>query len=299
LREELRLVGAEKGCDHGQCGACTVAMDGQRVLACLTLAAQAQGRAVTTIEGLAHLGGPPRGDALHPMQQAFIDNDAFQCGYCTPGQIMSAVACVAEGRTSAATCCSAHAAASSATPGARVKPKSCSPARCWTKPAPPPPRLLLSPVPARRSTTQFVFRWASRPWCARRWRNAVPGSMRDGDWLIGWGCATANDNFAEYLIPVNADIGQVDVILVPEVDSEVDPSGAKGIGELANVGTAAAVANAVFHASGKRIRALPITIDKLIGARAKRCGPERARPAIATRLPSGAALPVVAALCAP
>jgi len=100
LREELRLVGSKKGCDHGQCGACTVLIDGQRVLSCLTLAAQAQGRAVTTIEGLAAMNGFARGDALHPMQQAFIDNDAFQCGYCTPGQIMSAVACVSEGRVS-------------------------------------------------------------------------------------------------------------------------------------------------------------------------------------------------------
>ncbi|MBC7940462.1 MAG: (2Fe-2S)-binding protein, partial [Chitinophagaceae bacterium] len=92
LRENLQLTGSKKGCDHGQCGACTVLVDGERVLACLTLAAQAQGRAITTVEGLA------QGDALHPMQQAFIDNDALQCGYCTPGQIVSAVACVREGR---------------------------------------------------------------------------------------------------------------------------------------------------------------------------------------------------------
>ena len=92
LREHVGLMGTKKGCDHGQCGACTVLVDGERVLSCLTLAAQAQGRAITTIEGLAS------GDKLHPMQQAFVDNDAFQCGYCTPGQIMSAVACVQEGR---------------------------------------------------------------------------------------------------------------------------------------------------------------------------------------------------------
>jgi xanthine dehydrogenase YagT iron-sulfur-binding subunit len=91
LREHLALTGTKKGCDHGQCGACTVLLDGRRVVSCLTLAIAAQGRAVTTIEGLAKDG------ELHPMQQAFIDHDAFQCGYCTPGQIISAVACVNEG----------------------------------------------------------------------------------------------------------------------------------------------------------------------------------------------------------
>jgi xanthine dehydrogenase YagT iron-sulfur-binding subunit len=91
LREHLALTGTKKGCDHGQCGACTVLLDGRRVVSCLTLAVAAQGRAVTTIEGLAKNG------ELHPMQQAFIDHDAFQCGYCTPGQIMSAIACVDEG----------------------------------------------------------------------------------------------------------------------------------------------------------------------------------------------------------
>jgi xanthine dehydrogenase YagT iron-sulfur-binding subunit len=92
LREHLALTGTKKGCDHGQCGACTVLVDGRRTLSCLTFAAMADGREVTTIEGLASADG-----ALHPMQQAFIDHDAFQCGYCTPGQIMSAVACVKEG----------------------------------------------------------------------------------------------------------------------------------------------------------------------------------------------------------
>ncbi len=91
LREHLGLTGSKKGCDHGQCGACTVLIGDRRVVSCLTLALAAQGESITTIEGLAE------GDRLHPMQQAFIDNDAFQCGYCTPGQIMSAVACVKEG----------------------------------------------------------------------------------------------------------------------------------------------------------------------------------------------------------
>ncbi|MGB6536559.1 MAG: (2Fe-2S)-binding protein [Xanthobacteraceae bacterium] len=90
LREHLGLTGAKKGCDHGQCGACTVLLDGRRELSCLTLAIGAAGRDLTTIEGLARDG------ELHPMQQAFIDNDAFQCGYCTPGQILSAIACVNE-----------------------------------------------------------------------------------------------------------------------------------------------------------------------------------------------------------
>jgi xanthine dehydrogenase YagT iron-sulfur-binding subunit len=92
MREHLALTGTKKGCDHGQCGACTVLVDGRRVLSCLTLAATAQGSKVTTVEGLSKQDGD-----LHPMQQAFIDQDAFQCGYCTPGQIMSAIGCVHEG----------------------------------------------------------------------------------------------------------------------------------------------------------------------------------------------------------
>lgn len=93
LREQLHLTGTKKGCDHGQCGACTVHVDGRRINSCLTLAVMQEGKKITTIEGLAE------GDQLHPMQQAFIDHDGFQCGYCTPGQIMSAVGCVKEGRT--------------------------------------------------------------------------------------------------------------------------------------------------------------------------------------------------------
>ncbi len=91
LREYAGLTGTKKGCDRGSCGACTVHVDGHRVVSCLTLAARTQGKAVTTIEGLAS------GDELHPMQAAFLHHDAYQCGYCTPGQIMSAVALVQEG----------------------------------------------------------------------------------------------------------------------------------------------------------------------------------------------------------
>ncbi|WP_285697093.1 (2Fe-2S)-binding protein [Actinomadura sp. NBRC 104412] len=90
LRERFGLTGTKKGCDRGECGACTVLVDGRRIKSCLTLAVMQQGREITTIEGLA------RGDRLHPVQAAFIENDGLQCGFCTPGQVMSAVACIDE-----------------------------------------------------------------------------------------------------------------------------------------------------------------------------------------------------------
>jgi xanthine dehydrogenase YagT iron-sulfur-binding subunit len=96
LREHLHLTGSKKGCGLGQCGACTVLMDGKRVKSCLSLAALVEGREITTIEGLA------QGDQLHPLQAAFIERDAFQCGYCTPGQIIAGVACINEGHAGSA-----------------------------------------------------------------------------------------------------------------------------------------------------------------------------------------------------
>ncbi len=95
LRERLNLTGTKKGCDYGQCGACTVHADGQRILSCLTFAVMHDGQSITTIEGLAEPG--PQGK-LHPVQEAFIRHDGFQCGYCTPGQIMSAIGCLREDR---------------------------------------------------------------------------------------------------------------------------------------------------------------------------------------------------------
>jgi xanthine dehydrogenase YagT iron-sulfur-binding subunit len=96
LRERLGLTGAKKGCDRGECGACTVHVNGRRINACMTLAVMQEGKEITTIEGLA------AGEALHPVQAAFIEYDAFQCGYCTSGQIMSAVACMREGHAGSA-----------------------------------------------------------------------------------------------------------------------------------------------------------------------------------------------------
>ena len=91
LRDRIGLTGTKKGCDHGQCGACTVLVDGRRINSCLTLAVMTQGKEITTVEGLA------KGEELHPLQQAFIEHDGFQSGYCTPGQLMSGVACIKEG----------------------------------------------------------------------------------------------------------------------------------------------------------------------------------------------------------
>jgi len=110
LRERLWLTGSKKGCDHGQCGACTVLINEKRVNSCLTLAVMHEGDAITTIEGLPALAGRDAGD-LHPLQQAFLDQDAYQCGYCTPGQLVSGVAALAEIAAGTPSHVSAHVAA--------------------------------------------------------------------------------------------------------------------------------------------------------------------------------------------
>jgi xanthine dehydrogenase YagT iron-sulfur-binding subunit len=109
LREQMDLTGTKKGCDHGQCGACTVLINGRRVNSCLTLAFAAQGSEIVTIEGLAKVSGPKDVSELHPMQAAFLEHDGYQCGYCTPGQICSAVAAVEEQRRGALSIVSLHA----------------------------------------------------------------------------------------------------------------------------------------------------------------------------------------------
>ncbi len=108
LRESLELTGSKKGCDHGQCGACTVLIDGRRVNSCLTLAIAAEGAEITTIEGLASNSDPKDASELHPMQAAFLEHDGYQCGYCTPGQICSAVAAVEEHKRGALSIVSLH-----------------------------------------------------------------------------------------------------------------------------------------------------------------------------------------------
>lgn len=108
LREHMDLTGSKKGCDHGQCGACTVLIDGRRVNSCLTLAVSAEGAEITTIEGLAKTPNPKDINDLHPMQAAFLEHDGYQCGYCTPGQICSAVAVIEEHKRGALSIVSLH-----------------------------------------------------------------------------------------------------------------------------------------------------------------------------------------------
>ncbi len=353
LREHLHLTGAKKGCDHGQCGACTIHIDGQRVLSCLTLAVAAQDQRIDTIEGLAGPGG-----ALHPMQQAFIDQDGFQCGYCTPGQILSAVALdvhmgdsdlppimIAGGSNNAASASmvvvkacrqikervAAAAVTSVDSPlrgleastltladgklrgagreeslqhaigrvGQRVEeyaesiPQGLPPTAVKDMSEGKPMMLGGS---NRKDVTAYAFgahfvdvRVHSRTREIRVARvvsafaagTIVNPTAAHSQFMGGaiWGLSAAlheeteldvaaaryvNRNLADYRVPVNADIPSVTIIMVPEIDTRVNPLGIKGIGEVGIVGMNAAVANAVYHATGKRIRNLPIRAEKLL-----------------------------------
>jgi xanthine dehydrogenase YagT iron-sulfur-binding subunit len=172
LREHLGLTGSKKGCDQGTCGACTVWVDGRRVLACLTLAVACEGREVTTIEGLATDDG-----VLHPMQEAFVEHDAFQCGYCTPGQIMSAVALLREGHAGddgeIREWMSGNICRCAAYPNIRAairEVRDAGGALACGRSATPGPRTSTAPSrPSRRAATARSWR-AARPrstWCAR------------------------------------------------------------------------------------------------------------------------------------
>ena len=214
LRERLALPGTKKGCNQGACGACTVLVDGERILACLALAVQYEGRSITTIEGLAG------GGMLHPLQQAFIEHDGFQCGYCTPGQICSAI------------------------------------------------NALTGEIRIDRFLGSFD--------CGRILNPKTAASQFRGGIIMGLGLALMeetlfderngrimNPSLAEYHVPVHLDVPEIEVMWTDIPDPHT-PMGARGIGEIGITGTGAAVANAVFNATGKRIRDLPITLDKLL-----------------------------------
>lgn len=166
LRNSLGFTGTKKGCDQGACGACTILVDGERINACLALAVQYQGRDIMTVEGLARDGN------LHPLQQAFIEHDGFQCGYCTPGQLCSAIGMASE------------------------------------------------------------------------FERNIP--------------SVVTKDLAASTIDMN-----IEILWTDEPDPQA-PMGARGIGEIGITGVGAAVANAVYNATGKRIRDLPITMDKLM-----------------------------------
>jgi xanthine dehydrogenase YagT iron-sulfur-binding subunit len=199
LRDHLGLHGTKKGCDQGACGACTVLVDGERINSCLALAIQYEGREIVTIEGLAKSG------QLHPMQQAFIDHDGFQCGYCTPGQICSAVGMLSEFRNQMP---------SAITDGEASE---------------------LSDAELLTEETMFDDRTGR----------------------------ITNATLAEYHLPVQADVPHIEVMYTDVLDP-LTPLGAHGIGEIGITGAAAAIANAIYHATGKRITSLPITLDKLL-----------------------------------
>jgi aerobic-type carbon monoxide dehydrogenase small subunit (CoxS/CutS family) len=229
LREHLDLTGTKKGCDHGQCGACTVLVDGRRILSCLSLAVMKDGAEVTTIEGLAQHG------ALHALQQAFIDHDAFQCGAPSRRTLKKITRCIP-------------------TPPVFVE--------VWVDEE-------LGSITVPRVVSAVAGGRVLNPKTAR---SQIMGSVV---WGIGMALEEESvldhvvgrfmtHNLADYHIPVHADVHDIDVIFVDERDEIVNPLGAKGLGEIGLVGVGAAIANAIYHATGWRIRDLPITLDKLL-----------------------------------
>ena len=264
LRERLGLTGAKKGCDQGACGACTVLVDGRRVNACLTLAVMQRGAEITTIEG------PAEGDELHPVQQAFLDCDAFQCGYCTSGDVY------------------VRGDRSRGERYARILRRN----RLQSVEAagdhnPPPPH---EATIARRSFgadfaevkvdpelgTVRVTRHVKVVEAGRILNPRIARSQIIGGVVMGIGQALteatevdrrdariSNAGLWGYHVPVNADVPDITAMFVERNDPHI-PGGVKGIGEMAAIGTAPAIANAVCHATGRRIRDLPITPDKLL-----------------------------------
>jgi aerobic-type carbon monoxide dehydrogenase small subunit (CoxS/CutS family) len=288
LREHLHLTGPKKGCDHGQCGACTVLVDGRRINACLTLAVMNEGRSVTTIEGLGKPG------ALHPMQAAFVKHDGFQCGYCTPGQVCSAVAVLREidaGIPShASNDLSAKPRATADELRERMSGNIC---RCGAysniveaiefgdlaqryQQSTFGAHFVEVAVDAHTAETR-VRRMLSVCACGRILNPKTARSQVTGAMTMGVGAALmeelaldrrvgffANHDLAGYEVPVHADIPHQDVIFLDETDPMSSPMKAKGVAELGICGVAAAVANAIYNATGARARDYPITLDKLL-----------------------------------
>lgn len=222
LRDPVGLTDTKKGCDHGQCGACTVLVDGERALPCLSFAVMNEGKDIITVEGLASSDGK-----LHPMQQAFIDHDAFQCGYCTPGQILSAIGCVNEGH---------------AEPEDDIR------------------EYMTGNICRCRLSQHCRYRFAGTRRddgslrCAPSSTNSRPRSPQR--------CVGAHGKGRRSSAVIRS--YQTACGWPRAVDHAVNPASVKGLGELGNVGTAAAVASAGYHVTGQRIRDLPIRIEQLL-----------------------------------